>query len=133
MCVCLIFSNVYIQGNSSSKIDLFLLLETRGETHTLLTEIFMEAALHGLQHMMSEVECITSGSQQLSIFITRKCRTLWGEPEQATSLMGEVIHQVNHPPTCISIYHSKGALKVFWFTNLSWHIIGFVTKLIVKF
>ena len=49
------------------------------------------------------------------------------------SLMGEVIHQVNHPPTCISIYHSQGALKVFWFTNLSWHITGFVTKLIVKF
>ena len=42
------------------------------------------------------------------------------------------IHQVNHPPTCTSIYHSWGALKVFWFTNLSWHIAGFVTKLIVK-
>ena len=49
------------------------------------------------------------------------------------SLMGEVIHQVNHPPTCTSIYHSQGTLKVFWFTNLSWHIAGFVTKLIVKF
>ena len=47
--------------------------------------------------------------------------------------MGEIIHQVNHPPTCTSIYHSQGALKVFWFTNLSWHIAGFVTKLIVKF
>ena len=49
------------------------------------------------------------------------------------SLMGEVIHQVNHPPTCTSIYHSQETLKVFWFTNLSWHIAGFVTKLIVKF
>jgi len=45
--------------------------------------------------------------------------------------MGEVIHQVNYPPT--SIYHSQGALRVFWFTNLSWHRAGFVTKLIVKF
>ena len=55
-----------------------------------------------------------------------------GEPEQAiqdTSLMGEVIHQVNHPPTCTSIYHSQVTLRVFWFTNLSWHIAGFVTKL----
>ena len=47
---------LFIQRNSSSKIDLFLMLETHGETHTLLTEIFMEAALHGLQHMMSEVK-----------------------------------------------------------------------------
>ena len=53
------------------------------------------------------------------------------------SLIGDVIHEVNHPPTCTSIYHSQGALKasVFacWFTNLSWHIAGFVTKLIAKF
>ena len=57
MYICVyIYSNLYIQGNSSSKVDLFLMLETHGETHTLLTEIFMEAALHGLQHMMSEVE-----------------------------------------------------------------------------
>ena len=53
------------------------------------------------------------------------------------SLIGDVIHQVNHPPTCTSIYHSQEALKasVFacWFTNLSWHIAGFVTKLIAKF
>ena len=50
------------------------------------------------------------------IYYTRKC--CGGEPEQAVSLMGEVMHQVNHPPTCISIYHSQGALKVFWFTNI---------------
>ena len=49
------------------------------------------------------------------------------------SLLGEGIHQVNHPPTCTSFYHSQGALKVFWFTNLSWYIAGFVTKLIAKF
>ena len=49
------------------------------------------------------------------------------------SLMGEVIHQVNHPPPCTSIYHAQGALKVFWFANLSWHVAGFVTQLIVKF
>ena len=49
------------------------------------------------------------------------------------SLMGDVIHQVNHPPPCTSIYHTQGALKMFWFTNLSWHIAGLVTKLIVKF
>ena len=53
-------------------------------------------------------------------------------------LIGDVIHQVtDHPPTCTSIYHSQGALKASlfacWFTNLSWHIVGFVTKLIAKF
>ena len=53
------------------------------------------------------------------------------------SLIGDVIHQVNHPPTCTSIYHSQGALKAsgfaYWFTNLSYYIAGFVTKLIAKF
>ena len=53
--------------------------------------------------------------------------------QDTMSLMGEVIHQVNHPPTCTSIYHSLGALKVLWFTNLSWHTEGLITKLIVKF
>ena len=46
------------------------------------------------------------------------------------SLIGDVIHQVNHPPTCTSIYHSQ---EVFWFSNLSWHMAGSVTKLIAKF
>ena len=49
------------------------------------------------------------------------------------SLIGDVMYQVSHPPTCTSIYHSQGALKASgfacWFTNLS----GFVTKLIAKF
>ena len=29
-----------------------------------------------------------------------------------------VIHQVNHPPTCTSIYHSQGTLKVFLLAGL---------------
>ena len=53
------------------------------------------------------------------------------------SLMGDVIHQVNHPPSCTSIYHSQGALKVFLLAGLLicgiWHIAGYVTKLIAKF
>ena len=53
------------------------------------------------------------------------------------SLMDDVIHQVNHPPTCTSIYHSQGALKVFLLAGLLicgiWHIAGYVTKLIAKF
>jgi len=44
-----------MQKFSNSKIDLFLKLESHGETHSLLTELFMEAALQGLQSMMSEV------------------------------------------------------------------------------
>ena len=68
---------LFIQRNSSSKIDLFLMLETHGETHTLLTEIFMEAALHGLQHMMSEVECITSQKWSTTEYSN------WDEPERA--------------------------------------------------
>ena len=43
--------------------------------------------------------------------------------EDIMSLMGDVIHQVNCPPTCTCIYHSQGALKASlfacWFTNLS--------------
>ena len=58
-----VYLSVYVQRLSNSKVDLFLMLETRGETHTLLTEIFMEAALHGLQHMVSEVDCITSTTE----------------------------------------------------------------------
>ena len=47
------------------------------------------------------------------------------------SLMGEASSQSSsymhiHLPC-------TGGSKVFWFTNLSWHIAGFVTKLIVKF
>ena len=50
------------------------------------------------------------------------------------SLMGAVIHQVNHPPTCTSIYHSQGALKCSGLLICHGMIIaGFVTKLIVKF
>ena len=44
------------------------------------------------------------------------------------AMMSDVIAtSVNHPPISTFIYHSQGALKVFWFTNLSWHITGFVT------
>ena len=53
------------------------------------------------------------------------------------SLMGDITHQVNYPPTCTSIYHSQGALKVFFLAGLLicgiWHITGCVTKLIAKF
>ena len=51
------------------------------------------------------------------------------------SLMGDVIHQDNHPPTCMSIYHLQGALKVFSGLLVCgiWHIAGYVTKLIAKF
>ena len=35
------------------------------------------------------------------------------------SLTSDVTHEVNHPPTCTSIYHSQGALKVFFCINLS--------------
>ena len=52
------------------------------------------------------------------------------------SLMNDVIHQVNHPPTRTSIYHLQGALKVFLLAGLLicgiWHI-AYVTKLIAKF
>ena len=46
------------------------------------------------------------------------------------SPMSDVIHQVNHPPTCT---FTGGFESVFdcWFTILSWRIGGFVT--IVKF
>ena len=48
------------------------------------------------------------------------------------SLIGDVIQSSSYMHT-----HSQEALKasVFarWFTNLSWHIAGFVTKLIAKF
>ena len=40
------------------------------------------------------------------------------EPRSASSYMvlhqvSDVTHQVNYPPTCTSIYHLQGALKVF--------------------
>ena len=50
------------------------------------------------------------------------------------SLMGDVIHQVNHPPTCTSIYHSQeGILLAGLLICGIWHIAGYVTKLIAKF
>ena len=50
------------------------------------------------------------------------------------SLLGDVILQVNYPPTYTSIYHLQGALKAFLLAGLLicgiWHIAGYVTKLI---
>ena len=62
----------------------------------------------------------------------KHCR---GEPEQADmSLMGDVIHQVNHPPTCTSIYHSQvGILLAGLLICGIWHIAGYVTMLIAIF
>ena len=51
------------------------------------------------------------------------------------SLMSDVIHPFMSSNMHIHLPSTGGFDSVFacWFTNLSWHIAGFVTKLIAKF
>ena len=60
--------------------------------------------------------------QSITLKLLENVEHCRGKPGQADtrymSLMSDVRHQVNHPPTCTSIYNSQGALQVFLLVGL---------------
>ena len=60
--------------------------------------------------------------QSITLELLENVEHCRGKPGQADtwymSLMSDVRHQVNHPPTCTSIYNSQGALQVFLLVGL---------------